>query len=151
MGLFGKSFEDKVNDALETVRGQFPQAKLSAKVADKVVTLQGEAPDLAAKSAIMAAFNALVETDNTINQISLAKPPAAAAASPAAAPHAAPAAATPAAAPQIHEVVKGETLSAIAKKYYGNANKYMKIYEANRDILSNPDLIKVGQKLKIPS
>ncbi len=151
MGLFGKSFEDKVNNALEQVRAQFPQAKLSAVVADKVVTLEGEAPDLAAKSGIMAAFNGLVETDNTINRISLAKAPATAAPvtkAAAAAPATAGAGTT---AEQIHVVVKGETLSAIAKKYYGSANKYMKIYEANRDILSNPDLIKVGQKLKIPA
>jgi len=52
--------------------------------------------------------------------------------------------------PQIHEVKSGETLSKIAKHYYGDPNKYPKIFEANRDQLSNPDLIKVGQKLKIP-
>jgi nucleoid-associated protein YgaU len=51
---------------------------------------------------------------------------------------------------QYHEVKSGDTLSAIAKQYYGDANLYMKIFEANRDILKNPDLIKVGQKLKIP-
>jgi nucleoid-associated protein YgaU len=54
------------------------------------------------------------------------------------------------AAPKIHEVVSGETLSKISKHYYGDANKYMKIFEANKDILKNPDLIKIGQKLKIP-
>ena len=50
-----------------------------------------------------------------------------------------------------YTVVKGDTLSAIAKKEYGNANAYMKIYEANRDQLKNPDLIKPGQVLKIPA
>lgn len=52
--------------------------------------------------------------------------------------------------PRIHEVVAGDTLSKIAKHFYGDAGKYPKIFEANRDQLSNPDLIKVGQKLKIP-
>lgn len=51
---------------------------------------------------------------------------------------------------QYHEVVKGETLSKIAAKYYGDANLYMKIFEANRDILKDPNLIRVGQKLRIP-
>jgi nucleoid-associated protein YgaU len=51
---------------------------------------------------------------------------------------------------QYHEVKAGDTLSAIAKQYYGDASLYMKIFEANRDILQNPNLIKVGQKLKIP-
>jgi len=51
---------------------------------------------------------------------------------------------------QVYEVVAGDTLGAIAKRYYGNAGQYMKIFEANRDILDNPNLIKVGQKLTIP-
>ncbi len=50
----------------------------------------------------------------------------------------------------IHEVVSGDTLGKIAKHYYGDAGKYPKIFDANRDQLDNPDLIKVGQKLKIP-
>lgn len=51
---------------------------------------------------------------------------------------------------QFCTVVKGDTLSAIAKKYYGNANAYMKIFEANKDVLTDPDKIKPGQKLRIP-
>ena len=47
--------------------------------------------------------------------------------------------------------VGGDTLSGIAKKHYGNAGQYMKIFEANRDILDDPNLIKVGQKLKLPT
>lgn len=49
-----------------------------------------------------------------------------------------------------YTVKAGDTLSKIAKDLLGNANAYMKIYEANRDQLSNPDLIKPGQVLKIP-
>ncbi|AUZ04085.1 MULTISPECIES: peptidoglycan-binding protein LysM [Vitreoscilla] len=51
---------------------------------------------------------------------------------------------------QYHDVVKGDTLSGISKKYYGNANLYMKIFEANKPLLSHPDKIYVGQKLRIP-
>lgn len=51
---------------------------------------------------------------------------------------------------QFHEVVSGDTLSKIAKKYYGDPSLYTKIFEANKDQLKNPDLIKVGQKLRIP-
>ncbi|MBK6947207.1 MAG: LysM peptidoglycan-binding domain-containing protein [Haliscomenobacter sp.] len=50
-----------------------------------------------------------------------------------------------------HEVVSGESLSKISKKYYDDANKYMAIFEANRDILKDPDMIKVGQVLTIPN
>lgn len=51
----------------------------------------------------------------------------------------------------LYEVVGGDSLSKIAKKFYGDANKYMKIFEANKDQLKNPDAIQVGQKLKIPA
>ena len=51
---------------------------------------------------------------------------------------------------KVYEVVAGDTLSKISKKFYGDANKYMKIFEANKDQLKDPDKINVGQKLKIP-
>lgn len=49
-----------------------------------------------------------------------------------------------------YTVQAGDTLSAIAKKFLGNANDYMQIYNLNRDQLSDPDKIKPGQVLKIP-
>jgi nucleoid-associated protein YgaU len=49
-----------------------------------------------------------------------------------------------------YTVQKGDTLSKISKQYYGDANKYNRIFEANRDQLSDPDKIKPGQVLKIP-
>ena len=52
---------------------------------------------------------------------------------------------------QYHDVVSGDTLSAISKKYYGDANKYMVIFEANKPMLSHPDKIDPGQKLRIPA
>lgn len=50
-----------------------------------------------------------------------------------------------------YTVVKGDTLSAIAKAHYGNANAYMKIFEANKPMLSHPDKIYPGQLLRIPA
>ena len=61
------------------------------------------------------------------------------------------AAAAPAAASRTYTVKSGDTLSAIAKQHLGDANAYMKIFEANRDQLSDPDKIKPGQVLKIPA
>jgi len=49
-----------------------------------------------------------------------------------------------------YDVVAGDTLSKIAKHYYGDASKYMKIFEANKDQLKDPNKIAVGQKLRIP-
>lgn len=56
----------------------------------------------------------------------------------------------PAPAPRTYTVVKGDTLSRIAKQFYGDANQWRKIYEANRDVIKNPDLIKPGQVFKVP-
>ena len=50
-----------------------------------------------------------------------------------------------------HTVVRGDTLSAIAKACYGNANAYMKIFEANKPMLSDPNKIYPGQVLRIPA
>jgi nucleoid-associated protein YgaU len=47
-------------------------------------------------------------------------------------------------------VVKGDSLSRIAAREYGDANKWRTIYEANKDLISDPDLIRPGQELKIP-
>jgi nucleoid-associated protein YgaU len=60
-------------------------------------------------------------------------------------------AAAPAPAPQTYTVQKGDTLSEIAQKFYGKASEYRRIFEANRDQLSDPDKIRVGQVLKVPT
>ena len=54
------------------------------------------------------------------------------------------------AAPRTYTVVAGDSLSKIAKKVYGDGNKWKRIFEANRDTVKNPDLIHPGQVLKIP-
>jgi nucleoid-associated protein YgaU len=94
------------------------------------VTLAGQAPTQeASEKAALAAGNVSSVTQ-VDNQLTVA----------AAAPDS-----------QYHDVVKGDTLSAIAKKYYGDANKYPKIFEANKPMLSDPDKIYPGQKLRIPA
>ena len=50
-----------------------------------------------------------------------------------------------------YTVVSGDSLSKIAKKLYGDANKWRRIYEANTDQIKDPDLIHPGQILKIPA
>jgi nucleoid-associated protein YgaU len=55
---------------------------------------------------------------------------------------------TPAA--RTYTVQPGDSLSKISKQFYGDANKYMKIFEANKDKLSDPDKVRVGQELVIP-
>jgi nucleoid-associated protein YgaU len=50
-----------------------------------------------------------------------------------------------------YEVQAGDTLSKIAKREYGDANAWKRIYDANKDILKDPDKIYPGQTLKIPA
>ncbi|MEM4986498.1 peptidoglycan-binding protein LysM [Collimonas sp. H4R21] len=51
---------------------------------------------------------------------------------------------------QWYTVVSGDNLSKISKEYYGDANKYNAIFEANKPMLKSPDLIYPGQMLRIP-
>jgi nucleoid-associated protein YgaU len=129
--LFGKSFDQQVQDGV---------SGLHADVRGKVVTLKGKAESRDAANLAMQKVDQAVKADNIVNSIEVAKAP-----EPEPAPEPAPVADE-----RVYEVVAGDTLGAIAQKYYGKASEYMKIFEANRDILDNPDLIKVGQKLKIP-
>jgi LysM repeat protein len=143
MGLFGKSFDEKVQDAVDViVKSDLGVRDLRATVDGKVVTLEGQAANLEAKGRVMLEFNKMVRTENTINKIQVQVAPGTAPL---------PGPGSPAGGEAtIYEVKPGDTLGAIAQRFYGRASLYPKIFEANRDILSNPDLIKVGQKLKIP-
>jgi nucleoid-associated protein YgaU len=68
----------------------------------------------------------------------------------AAAAAAAGASSAPSVAKRTYTVQAGDNLSKISKQFYGDANKYMKIFEANKDKLSDPDKVKVGTELLIP-
>jgi uncharacterized protein YidB (DUF937 family) len=52
---------------------------------------------------------------------------------------------------QWYTVTPGDSLSKIAKRFYGDGNRWQKIFDANRDQIKDPDLIRPGQKLKIPA
>ncbi len=141
--LFGKSFDDQVTEAINDISATTPGVSgLSAELRGKVVTLRGTAENRQAADLVMQKIDRAVKADNIVNAIEIQKAPEP---EPAAAPEAAAAGGE-----ETYEVVAGDTLGAIAQKYYGKASEYMRIFEANRDILDNPDLIKVGQKLKIP-
>lgn len=62
-----------------------------------------------------------------------------------------PGVAAPVTSMKTYTVKAGDTLSAIAREYLGDAKAYMRIFEANKDQLTDPDKIKPGQVLKIPA
>ncbi len=137
--LFGKKFEDQVQEAMKEIAATTPGVSgLSAQVSGKVVTLKGKADSREAANLVMSKIDQAVKADNIVNAIEVKKAPA---------PEKAPEKVVE---ERIYEVVSGDTLGAISKKFYGKAGDYMKIFNANTDILDNPDLIKVGQKLRIP-
>ncbi|MBX9792163.1 MAG: LysM peptidoglycan-binding domain-containing protein [Pirellulales bacterium] len=53
--------------------------------------------------------------------------------------------------PRTHRIVDGDTLSGLATRYLGRADRFGEIYEANRDVLRSPDVLPLGAILKIPS
>ena len=94
------------------------------------VTVQGDAPTQAAKEKVTLCCGNVASVTSVENIMSVTHPE----------PQA-----------QFHDVVRGDTLSAIAKKFYGDANKYPVIFEANKPMLTHPDKIYPGQKLRIPA
>ncbi|KAB0586282.1 peptidoglycan-binding protein LysM [Comamonas kerstersii] len=94
------------------------------------VTVTGEAPTQAIKEKVTLCCGNVSSVTSVDNQMTVLNPE----------PEA-----------QYHDVVRGDTLSAIAKKYYGDANKYPVIFEANKPMLTHPDKIYPGQKLRIPA
>ena len=94
------------------------------------VTVQGDAPTQAAKEKVTLCCGNVASVTSVENLMSVTHPE----------PQA-----------QFHDVVRGVTLSAIAKKFYGDANKYPVIFEANKPMLTHPDKIYPGQKLRIPA
>ncbi len=51
---------------------------------------------------------------------------------------------------EFYVIQAGDTLGKLAKKYYGNASKYPRIFEANRGVIEDPNKIYVGQRIRIP-
>jgi nucleoid-associated protein YgaU len=118
---------------------------LNVTVVDGVATLTGTALDQAAfEKTVLMAGN--VEGVSRVVAGGLHVAPQAAAAAPAAA---APAAVK---APEVEFVLveQGDTLWGIAERAYGNGARYTEIFEANREVIEDPDLIFPGQKLRIP-
>lgn len=141
MGLFdyvkmiGKKLFDNDAEAAENIKAHIEEDNpgvegLEVGFEDGVVTLKGEAKSAEAlEKAVLMAGN--VKGVESINADGLTAPAAEDKV-------------------EYYEIVSGDTLSKIAKQYYGDANAYPKIFEANREVIKDPNLIYVGQKIRIP-
>ena len=103
---------------------------ITATVDGEKVTVKGEVATQEEKEKIILAAGNIAGVGSVDDQITVTGPAAAAA--------------------RFVTVEKGDTLSAISKREYGDANKYQKIFEANKPLLSHPDKIYPGQVLRIP-
>lgn len=108
---------------------KLPFKKLTIKVNEDVVTLEGEVAQQVDSEKIAIAVGNVEGVASVDNNLVVEEPK----------PEA-----------RYHTVVSGDWLSKIAKEYYGDANKYMVIFEANKPMLSDPDKIYPGQVLRIP-
>ncbi len=138
--LFGKKEEEapveekaqlKASALLSYVQGlglPFKTIKISLRGDDVVLT--GEVENQADSEKIVLAIGNVEGVDTVDNQMTVKAP----------APES-----------RYHTVEKGDWLSKIAEKYYGDAKKFDVIFEANRPMLSDPDKIYPGQVLRIPN
>jgi nucleoid-associated protein YgaU len=98
--------------------------------ASKTVTVSGTAPDLATKEKILLCCGNVHSVAKVDDQLTVAQ--------------------SSAPASTFYEVQTGDSLSKIAKSVYGDANAYMRIFEANKPMLTDPNKIYPGQQLRIP-
>jgi nucleoid-associated protein YgaU len=141
MGLFdfaksiGRKLFDNESDAEEKIRAHIEQDNpgvkdLKVAYNDGVVSLSGSTEDPAAmEKAVLMAGN--VSGVSEVKADGLEAPEAVEQV-------------------EYYVIEKGDTLSAIAKKYYGKASDYPRIFEANREVIKDPDMIFPGQKIRIP-
>jgi len=128
--LFGQD-DDPAEKIKENIEADNPGiTNLDVAYNDGTVDLSGKADSAeAVEKAVLMAGNVKDVTDVKIDNMEAPVP-----------------------APEVeyYTIVSGDSLSKIAKKYYGNAMDYPKLFEANREVIKNADLIYPGQKIRIP-
>jgi nucleoid-associated protein YgaU len=129
----------KYQPVLNLMRAQNVQLQ-NLNLQDNKLLIRGTAPSQDVKNRIWDQIK-LVDPSFSDLIADIAAPAAAAAAA---------AAGVSGTAGRTYTVQSGDNLSKISKRFYGDANKYMKIFEANKDKLSDPDQLKPGIELRIP-
>jgi len=144
MGLFdfavniGKKIFDKEEQGGEAIKSHIEEnnpgiENLAVEVKDGVASVSGVATDEAAKEkAVLMAGNIKGVKEVKVDDVEVKEAAAAKVEA------------------DYYEIKSGDNLSKISKEYYGDANKYNIIFEANREVIIDPDKIYVGQKIRIP-
>lgn len=126
----GKDAGEAIAEYIRVQGLQVDNLKVSFDGSSSTVHVSGTAKDQATKEKVILCCGNIAGVEKVTDDLAVQEP----------APEA-----------QYHTVVKGDTLSAIAKKYYGDASKYPEIFEANKPMLKDPDKIYPGQSLRIPA
>ena len=132
------SMREKYNHAIQVAKGLHMDG--AAEERDGKLHFQGTVKSEDEKNQIWNALKTVPDWRTDIVADIRVAPGAATAAAPAARPAQA----------TTYTVKPGDTLSKIAKEHLGNANAYMEIFNANRDVIQDPDKIKPGMVLKLP-
>ena len=141
-----EELKNKYHSALETIQ-QKGVRLTHLHVQDNKLFIQGAAPSEEAKNEV---WNQIKAVDSSYSDLTcdLTVDPSLA---PAQSQTQAAAASAGGGSTRTYKVQPGDTLSKIAKEFYGNANEYNKIFEANRNEMESPDKIRAGQELVIPA
>lgn len=133
---FGKKLFDSAEEASDKLREKLTGVNpgvsdLDVKFDDGVVSLEGKADSAEAmEKAVLIAGNTQGVTEVNIDKLETP---------------------TPAEDVQYYTIESGDSLSKIAQQFYGNAMDYTKLFEANREVIEDPDLIYPGQKIRVPA
>jgi nucleoid-associated protein YgaU len=124
----GKGAGEAIADDIRAQNLEVSELKVSFEATTSTVQVSGTAKDQATREKVILCCGNIAGVEKVVDNLAVkeASPPA-----------------------QFHTVAKGDTLSAIAKKYYGDPNKYPEIFEANKPMLQHPDKIYPGQSLRI--
>ncbi len=143
MGLFdfvkdiGRKLFNRDAEAAEKIKQHIEETNpgisgLGVEFKDGVVSISGQASSAEAmEKAVLMAGNVQGVTEVKIDKLQAPPPPVQAKV-------------------EYYVIKKGDTLSAIAKQFYGKANDYPRIFEANREVIKDANLIFSGQKIRIP-
>ena len=129
--LFGSSDANAAEAIAEEVGDPSLADKIKVDVDGETVKISGDIPDQETKEKLILAAGNVEGVSKVEEDLKTEEEPAAEAG--------------------FHTVEKGDTLWAIAEKSYGDGSKYMVIFEANKPMLSHPDKIYPGQKLRVPA
>jgi nucleoid-associated protein YgaU len=122
---------EAITGYIETQQLHVKNLQVSFDGASATVTVRGEAADQATREKVVLSCGNVAGVEQVKDGMTVAQPAEGNS--------------------RFYTVVSGDSLSKIAKQMYGNANEYMKIFEANKPMLKDPDKIYPGQVLRVPA